>query len=173
MARDSAQNKEKPDFSLKPNFVPQLSSASPEWGKQVSEDLIRNANLKGSPGFDPGPDQARQVEQMVALGASPTDIAAILRIEEKLLKHYYAYELDTGANRINNEVAKVALGMALSGAVPDMTKFWLKTRAGWKETKAVELTGANGGPVEFAEVKRKMLDAIEAEFTEVPNDSGK
>jgi BRCT domain type II-containing protein len=48
-----------------------------------------------------------------------------------------------------------------------MTKFWLKTRAGWKETKVTEVTGANGGPVQFQEVKQRMLDAIDAEIIDV------
>jgi len=164
------EKKEIPQYELPENYVPTFSYAMPEWSKQISEDLIQQVNIKNSPGFDPGPEQAKQVEQMAALGASTLDISAILRIEEKLLKKYYAYELETATSRINNAVGKVALQMALSGAMPDMTKFWLKARAGWKETKAVELSGANGGPIEFAEVKRKMIEAIEAEYVELPND---
>lgn len=151
---------------LPPNFLPKFSAAMPEWSKQISEDIIKDANLKGSPGFEPGPEQAQQVEQMVALGMSTMDISSVLRIEPKLLEKFYAYEIETSSSRINNAVAKIALQMALSGALPDMTKFWLKTRAGWKETKVTEVTGANGGPVEFAEVKRRMIDAIEAEIVD-------
>jgi hypothetical protein len=82
----------------------------------------------------------------------------------------YKYEIETGAARVNAEVARVALGMALSGANPDMTKFWLKTQAGWVETKRIETTGANGGPIEYSEVKQRVLnllrdELIEAEFT--------
>jgi hypothetical protein len=48
-----------------------------------------------------------------------------------------------------------------------MVKFWLKSRAGWKETKVTEVTGANGGPVLFAEAKQNFLNAIEAEIIDV------
>jgi hypothetical protein len=144
----------------------------PAWSKQISEEFIRQANVKGSPGFDPGHAQATQVEQMIALGASTTDVAAILRIEPKLLAKYYAYEIETAQGRINQRVAKIALQSALSGDT-DMVRFWLKTRAGWKETKVTEVTGNNGGPVLFSEVKQNFLSSIEAEITDITYEEGK
>jgi len=155
------------EFMLPEKFVPSYTAAIPEWASNVSKELARKADLKGSPGFDPGPEQALQVEQMSALGMSPMDISSVLRIEPKLLEKFYKYELETATSRINHSVAKVALQMALSGTTPDMTKFWLKTRAGWKETKAVELTGQGGGPIEFQEIKRRMIESIEAEVIDV------
>jgi hypothetical protein len=89
-----------------------------------------------------------------------------LRIEPKLLEKYYKYEIETSAQRINQAVAKVALQSALGGDT-DMVKFWLKTRAGWKETKEVQMTGANGGPIQFQEVKANFLASIEAEITDI------
>lgn len=45
---------------------------------------------------------------------------------------------------------------------PDTTAaiFWLKNRKPeqWREMKAVELTGAAGGPVQFAKVERTIVD---------------
>lgn len=152
---------------LPENFIPQFSAALPAWAANVTEDLVNVAQLKGSPGFEPGSDQAAQVEKMTALGMSTRDISAVLRIELKLLEKYYQYEINTSSARTNQAVAKVALQMALCGALPDMTKFWLKTQAGWKETKVTEVTGAGGGPVQFAEVKQRLIDAIEAEITDV------
>jgi hypothetical protein len=54
-----------------------------------------------------------------------------------------------------------------------MVKFWLKTRAGWKETKEVQMTGANGGPILFAEVKSSFLNAIEAEIEDIDFEENK
>ena len=158
-----------PPFVLPESFVPRLDGSYeiPDWADKVSEQLLKTTDLNGSPGFNPGPEQADQVEKLTALGLSSEDIAATLRIEPKLLKTYYKYELDTADKRTNAAVAKVALQLALSGAAPDMTKFWLKTRAGWKETKEVQLTGQGGGPVQFQEVKQRMLEAIEAEIIDV------
>ena len=46
---------------------------------------------------------------------------------------------------------------------PDTTAaiFWLKNRRPeqWRETKAVELTGAQGGPVGFQMIERRVIDA--------------
>lgn len=140
------------------------SAALPEWASDATKNALKMTNLEGSPGFEPGSEQADQVEKMTALGMSPKDVAAILRIEPKLLQKYYKYELETAAERINQSVAKVALQQALGGSNPQATQFWLKTRAGWKETKVTEVTGANGGPIQFSEVKQRMLEAIEAEI---------
>ena len=45
---------------------------------------------------------------------------------------------------------------------PDTTAaiFWLKNRRPeqWRELKAMELTGANGGPMQFARVERTVID---------------
>jgi hypothetical protein len=35
--------------------------------------------------------------------------------------------------------------------------FWLKTRAGWKDTTAHEISGKDGGPVEIEEVSDRRL----------------
>jgi len=154
--RDSDEEKVNP-FELEEDYIPRYGKSTtkllggeypmvedytlPEWSKQISEDFIRQANVKGSPGFDPGFAQAQQVEQMIALGASTTDVAAILRIEPKLLEKYYAYEIETASGRINQRVAKIA--------------------------------GANGGAIEFREIKQRVLDAIDAEITDVTYDEDK
>ena len=165
MARPRKQEKQEELFQLPDHFVPDY--ALPNWAKEVSKQILNPEEVKGSPGFDPGPEQAQQVERLTSLGLSVDDIAATLRIEPKLVKKYYKYELETANHRTNAAVAKVALQLAMSGAAPDMTKFWLKTRAGWKETKEVQLTGQGGGPIQFQEVKQRMLDAIDAEIVDV------
>jgi hypothetical protein len=170
--RRNVKKEEQTPFELPEKFIPNYTMALPNWANDISEELVKNTQAKGSPGFEPGPEQADQVEKMAALGMSPRDIGAILRIETKLVEKYYKYELETASNRINGAVAKVALQMALSGAQPDMTKFWLKTRAGWKETVVKEVTGAGGGPIQFQEVKQRMLDAIDAEIIDVTPEPG-
>jgi hypothetical protein len=39
--------------------------------------------------------------------------------------------------------------------------FWLKTRAGWKETQVNEMVGANGAP---------LMTGIQVSFVDVPNE---
>lgn len=97
---------------------------------------INTKPAKNSPGFAPTSYQARQVAVMAALGLDPKDIALVLDIEERLLTLYYKKELRVSHNLANAMVARQALSMAMSGRFPDMTKFWLKTRGGWKESVA-------------------------------------
>jgi hypothetical protein len=133
--------------------------------EQLHIELLREKGIelapgKNSPGFNPTPAQAREVSVMACLGLDAKDIALVLNIELKLLKKYYDREL-TVANHIPNMmVAKAALEMALSGRNPDMTKFWLKTRAKWKETSAIELTGRDGGPMETVTAKDRLKQVL-------------
>lgn len=114
----------------------------------------------GSPGFTPGVQQAREVATMAALGLEASEIALVLNIEEKLLKAYYSRELKVSQKISNAMVARKALEMAVSGRFPEMTKFWLKARAKWKETSGIELTGKDGGPLEVSSARDKLARAI-------------
>lgn len=114
---------------------------------------------KNSPGFRPTAEQARQVAVMSCLGIDPKDIALVLNIELKLLKLYYDKELHVSKNLANAMVARVALRMAMSGASADMTKFWLKTQAGWKETTGIDIT-SKGDKLEGMTSKDKVRAAL-------------
>jgi hypothetical protein len=115
----------------------------------------------GSPGFRPTLDQAREVAVMTALGLSESEIALVLNVEIKKLKQYYRKELIVANNLANAMVAKTALQMAISGKSPDMTKFWLKTRAKWKEVSGIELTGKDGGPMESVTPRDKLRQVLD------------
>jgi hypothetical protein len=127
----------------------------------ITEAILRENNLvkvndHNSPGFRPSIDQARQVAVMSCLGLSPKDIGNVLSIEPDLIKLYYKKELTVSMHIANAVVARQALNMASSGRNPDMTKFWLKTRAKWKETSGIELTGKDGGAVEISSAKDRL-----------------
>lgn len=115
---------------------------------------------KNSPGFRPSAAQAREVSVMSALGLDSADIALVLNIEEKMMKLYYVRELKVSHNLANALVARRALDMALSGRYPDMTKFWLKTRAKWKETQGVELTANIHNTHELVTAKDRLKQLI-------------
>ena len=125
---------------------------------------------KNSPGFNPTVAQARTVASLAALGLEAKDIAVALDIEVKLLRMFYDRELKASMHIANAAVAKTALAMAMSGAHPDMTRFWLKTRAKWKETHAVEISGPNGDPIAFETSKDKLARALQLELDTRPND---
>lgn len=155
-------------------LVPRYGAPVEDTAKHLykPDDSKTREIFRQSPGFTGTDEQRQQIENLAACGMSKEEIALCLKIRPELIDTIYKFEVETGAARINAEVARVALGMALSGANPDMTKFWLKTRANWVETKRIENTGANGGPIEYSEVKQRVLnqlrdELIEAEFTMV------
>lgn len=82
------------------------------------------------------------------------------RVERSLYARVNGYEHDEVDIRvIGQEIVQTPLRKYYP---PDTTAaiFWLKNRkpAEWRETKAVELTGSNGGPV-LTEIAIKIVDA--------------
>lgn len=119
--------------------------------EKIHQDILTVKGIsttpdKNSPGFNPTHHQAREVAVMSCLGIQPKDIALVLNVELPMLKLYYAKELSVSHSIANAMVARVALQMAASGNNSDMTKFWLKTQAGWRETSNIDLT-SNGKTV--------------------------
>lgn len=128
----------------------------------LTQKGLATVPAKNSPGFAPTPYQARQVAVMAALGLEAKDIALVLDIEESLVKLYYKRELRVTHNLANAMVAREALKMALSGRYPDMTKFWLKTRGGWKEAVATahdEDKNKEAGESARDKLRRQISDA--------------
>lgn len=144
----------------------------PDYGLEKTKATLSKIDRRTSPGFNFSAEQAQVVENLVALGMSLEDVGATLRIDPKMLAIVYDYEIKTASARINATVAKTALGMAVSGANPDMTKFWLKTRAGWVETKRIEHTGVDGGPMEFSEVRQMVVQRLHDEIELAKNPDG-
>lgn len=143
---------------------------------KIHADLLESRGLstkpdKNSPGFVPSLAQARQVSVMACLGLDSKDIALVMNIEHKMLKLYYERELKVTANIANAMVARVALQMAMSGRNPDMTKFWLKAKANWRETTGVDIT-SNGKTLESSTARDKLKDALAAAGVKAGKGSG-
>jgi hypothetical protein len=83
---------------------------------------------------------ARQVEAMAGYGLPAEDIAQVLRMDVEDLRRRYADELEDGRIKANSKVAenlfRKATGEGREAVVAAI--FWLKTRAGWRETQQIE-----------------------------------
>ena len=92
----------------------------------------------------------RQVEAMAGYGVPEADIAGMIGIDPKTLRKHYRQELDQGHTKANIKVAenlfKKATGEGREAVIAAI--FWLKARAGWKETSQTEISGPNGQPFE-------------------------
>lgn len=131
---------------------------------KIHEDMLKSQGLayepgKNSPGFRPSVAQAREVSVMSCMGLEPKDIALVLNIELKLLNLYYSKELKVSKSLANVAVARVALRMAMSGASADMTKFWLKSQAGWQEKQSIDIT-SKGENISGMSAKEKVAAAL-------------
>ena len=97
------------------------------------------------------PDVAcrRQVEAMAGFGVPETDIAGVIGIDPKTLRRYYRDELRHGHVKANARVAESLYRNATSDGAQSVTAaiFWLKTRAGWKETSVTELAASDQQPM--------------------------
>lgn len=84
-----------------------------------------------------------EVLALAGFGVKHEDIALYLGIDEKTLRKYFKDELKSGSVRANAVIAKTLYNLAKGGDARSCM-FWLKTRAGWRETDRHELTGADG-----------------------------
>ena len=76
-------------------------------------------------------------------------IARVLRLDLDVLRIDFKEELATGRTKANSRVAEALYRTAIAGGREGVTAaiFWLKARAGWKETNVHELGGADGTPL--------------------------
>jgi hypothetical protein len=83
----------------------------------------------------------KQVDAMAGYGVPELAISRVLAIDVKTLRKYYRHELDTAHIRANTAVAQFLFKKATSDGPQAITAaiFWLKTRAGWKDTATPEL----------------------------------
>ncbi|MEX0853890.1 MAG: ParB N-terminal domain-containing protein [Bauldia sp.] len=96
-----------------------------------------------------GAGQRRQVEAMAGYGIPEVDIACVLEIDPKTLRRHYRKELAKGHIKATAKVAenlfRKATGEGRESVIAAI--FWLKTRAGWKETSVTELAAKDKEPI--------------------------
>ncbi len=96
--------------------------------------------------------------------------------DPKTLRKHYRDELDTGHVKANAKVAenlyRKATGEGREAVVAAI--FWLKTRAGWKETSVHEVGGSGGGPLRIERIERVIIDPRDtlAEADRIGSDTG-
>jgi len=86
-------------------------------------------------------------------------------IDPKTLRKHFRRELDTAEALANSIVGNVAFQAACRGEAWAVC-FWLKCRAGWKETQKFEHSGKDGGDIAlnvgFKELITSRIDSIRA-----------
>jgi len=101
----------------------------------------------GRPPFKPTAKQRESVQIAIACGMTHRQIASCVGIDVNTLEKHFRVEIDNGFDAIYEKIAGNLVRKALDGNLTAQT-FWLKTKAGWRETNRVENTGADGGPLQ-------------------------
>src|SRR5207237_9473451 len=124
------------------------------WNGGPFRATVAEPDEMARPAHRPHPPLRRQVEAMAGYGVAETDIARVIGVDPKTLRKHYRDELDNGHVKANAKVAENLFRKATGEGREAVTAaiFWLKTRAGWKETTAHELGGPHGGPIQTEDV---------------------
>ena len=114
----------------------------------------------GRPEFEPIDAERKQVEALSGYGLPIDQIAVLVRdgIHIDTLRKHFANELVSGKAKANGQVGKTLFQKVIAG---DTTAaiWWSKTQMRWAETQKHEVTGADGAPLEFREIKRVIVKA--------------
>lgn len=99
------------------------------------------------PSHQPSDKTRAQVEALVACGIPQEEIGNLLGISVPTLGKHYEAELRDGLVKANARVANNLFRMATGQGREALGAacFWLKTRAGWRETMHVNHGGHDGG----------------------------
>ena len=110
----------------------------------------KRPNKGGRPPHQATDANRKQVETLAGFGITEDDIAMSLEISKPTLIKHYRRELDMGHIKANSAVAQSLYKKATGEGASAVTAaiFWLKTRAGWKETVVNEHSGPGGGPIQ-------------------------
>lgn len=92
-------------------------------------------------------DESRKlVKNLSAVGIRYVDIAQKIGISDDTLVKHYKKDLEDGRIDANASIGQTLFQQAKDGNTTAAI-FWLKTRANWKETSALEVTGQDGSPL--------------------------
>ncbi len=91
----------------------------------------------------PTEETRKLVRSLSAVGIKYVDIAGKLEISDDTLVKHYKKDLEDGRTDANASIGQTLFQQAKNGNTAAAI-FWLKTRAGWKETNAVEHSGEVG-----------------------------
>lgn len=133
------------------------SSLKKQDGRKNNGGARENA---GRMAFEPTQAERKQVEAMSGYGLPIEQIAILVRggIDADTLRKYFKDELVAGKAKANSGVGRTLFQKAMGGDTAAMI-WWSKTQMRWAETQKHEVTGADGAPLEFREIKRVIVKA--------------
>lgn len=113
----------------------------------------------GRPSFTPSEEKRLLVKELSGVGIPQEQIASILGISDDTLRKHFEPEIFVGRAEAHAKMAQAIYKKALSGSEKIMM-FYAKTQMKWKETDGLEITGANGGPLDINVSSMESMDKL-------------
>lgn len=133
---------------------------APEISQELSKRTYKPRRaMKGTPSYegkkqrkersdkwDPSTEQMESIKVMAGLRLKLWEIAQIIGVHPKTFSKYMRLHPDLKATIEKGRavgvmnVSRAAYNMAKSEKHPEMTKFWLKAQAKWRDVQSVELS---------------------------------
>lgn len=111
----------------------------------MSDGRATNGGLRsprgGRPRWEPTDEARTKVFELAGRGIPQEHIALFIGVSESTLKRRCREELRLGAMKANAAVAMTAYQMGISDEHPEMTRFWLRCCAGWRDRCDIPLGG--------------------------------
>lgn len=116
----------------------------------------------GRPPFVPTDADRKLVRKLSGLGLPQHQIRMLVRqkgIGIDTLAEHFRVELDEGKAETGWKIANALFNKALKGDTTAMI-WWTKTQMRWSETQKVEITGAQGGPIQTVDLSKVSTEAL-------------
>lgn len=127
---------------------------------------MSEVNKGGRPPYQPTEADRNTVKSMAACGFSQEAIARCIGTEginPETLRTHFRRELDTAMDMANARIGQVAFQKATEGEAWAVC-FWMKCRAGWKETQITELAGRVGVDASGTELLSRRIASLAAKL---------
>jgi hypothetical protein len=113
----------------------------------------------GRPPHVPTAQTRAEVKTMTGCGSPQHEISLALGIHPETLRKHYKEELRTGMAVAHSTARKALFQAGVIEKNPTLLIFYCKTQLGMSEKNTLELTGKDGGPVQF-EAEQKATEAL-------------
>ena len=110
---------------------------------------------KTKPPHEPTKQLRELVKMHTMVGTRQEVVADIIGIDPKTLRKYYRKELDQASAQANAQIGGALFNKAVKGDTAAAI-FWLKTKAGFRETQHIDHT-TNGEPI--TKIERVVIDS--------------
>lgn len=132
-------------------------------GGEAAKRARQRAQAKATPAYAITQTMREQVSLMASAGIPQRDIARVIvpggGMHPETLRKHFREELDTALIKATANMAGALYRGAMGGNTVQQI-FWLKARAGWKETSTQEHVGKDGGSIQTEDVSKKPSEIV-------------